>query len=147
MRELYRTDFYPAQTGALVIHCSDARYRPCFHRFVEERAKPGAWQLLALPGGPQTLALGASEAACRAGWQWLEFLIEKGKPPRVLLVAHSDCLWYLEGPCAESPSTCLERQIEDLRAVGRELRRRYPELHVELYYARQDNNQVVFAEV
>lgn len=147
MREVYRTEFNPAQTGALVVHCSDGRYRPAFQRFVEEYAKPGAWQLLALPGGPRTLAPGGSEAAYRTGWQWLEFLIEKGKPPRVLLVAHSDCLWYLEGPSAEPPSTCLARQIEDLRAVRQELLRRYPELKVELYYARQENGEVAVAEV
>lgn len=130
-----------------MVHCSDGRYRPAFQRFVEEYAKPGAWQLLALPGGPRSLAPGASENAYRTGWRWMEFLIEKGKPARVLLVAHSDCLWYLEGPSAEPSSTCLQRQIEDLRAVRQELLRRYPDLKVELYYARQENGQVVVAEV
>lgn len=143
MRELYRTVFEPqSQAQALVIHCSDSRFRPYFQRFLEQRSDLRSWFVLAVPGGPHVLCEDAGAGAMATGWDWVEFLITRGNPQRVLLVAHSDCLWYRQGPCAASPQDCRAKQESDLRAAAREILNRYPGLEVEMLYFNVVSNEL-----
>lgn len=147
MGAFYRTKLNTEPAQALAVHCCDARFVPAFLRFLTEGLALSSWQTLAVPGGPRLLAQGESAGAEDPGWSWFEFLVERGRPFSVLLIAHSDCLWYLHGPCSHSPEDCYNRQTEDLQVVRERIRRRFPELPVRVYYAQAEGSDVFFREL
>jgi hypothetical protein len=149
MSVVYRTRHTTAhQAEAFVVHCSDPRYQGHFHDFLTAHLGLHSYGLVAAPGGPQLLR--AAELLPKfawAGWRWTKFLMEIARPLRVILIGHDDCRWYTEGPLRLARGDPRERVIADLRTVREELRERYPNLGVELYFTRLDGENAVFEAV
>lgn len=127
----------------LVIRCSDHRFQAGFEEFLNNRLKLDSnYDLLAIPGGPQCLALASYLPKFGwAGWRWSRFLLEKHAPKRIVLIAHQDCGWYKHLPefisrMADIP----KRQQEDLRKARELLLREFPHLPVDLYHAGWDDD-------
>jgi len=125
-------------TDVLVVHCSDHRFQAGLHEFLNQGLNLGQnYDLLVLPGGPQCLTLVEYLPKFSwAGWRWLRFLVDNHELKRLILIAHQDCGWYKDLPLHlhASPEPRL-RQEEDLRRVQHALKRDFPSLSVELYYA------------
>ena len=98
MPAVFRSAFAPReQSGVLVIHCSDPRYQAPFNDFLRKHLRLDTYALLAVPGGPQFLT---ASTTCRsspgpggAGSSSSAIL----GPRRVILIAHDDCRWYMDG--------------------------------------------------
>jgi hypothetical protein len=136
------------ESGVLVFHCSDPRYQAGFHDFLRNELGLERYALVAVPGGPQFLTL--SEFLPKfawTGWRWVKFLGNLGNARRVVLIAHEDCRWYMEGLFGASPGNLREKQLKDLQHAAAGLRERFPNIAPELYYARMDDGKAVFEKV
>ena len=138
-------DTFEAESGIVVVHCSDPRYQPYCQEFLQKGLGVKHYSLIAVPGGAHFLTL--SEYLPKfswAGWRWTKFLFDLQKVTRVILIAHDDCRWYQDLRFGFRPRPMREHQIEDLQAVAREIRTRFAGVRPELYYAKMDAGQVTF---
>jgi hypothetical protein len=132
------------ESKPLVMHCSDPRYQPHFQEFLEKGLGLPHYALIAVPGGPHCLTL--SEHLPKfawAGWRWVKVMEQVAKPPRIILIAHDDCRWYLSVGFVSGATSLRERQIADMKTARTELLERFG-APVELYYARLDGEHAVF---
>jgi hypothetical protein len=68
--------------------------------------------------------------------------VENHEIGRLILIQHQDCTWYKSLPLhLHSSSEPRQRQEEDLRKLGQTLRKDFPQLRVELYFAAWDGNE------
>jgi hypothetical protein len=129
----------------LIVQCSEDRFQDAFRHFArflgiesDPLDGPGGAMLLArLPdGSPESL-----QAPKRA----LVEVLKRHSPRRVVLVAHSECLFYdviaawqddLEGVKA--------RQEADLREARDLIKSWYPNARVDTYYAMKRESQLAF---
>jgi hypothetical protein len=142
--------YYTSGRGAggeskpLVIHCSDPRYQPHFHEFLEAGLGLAHYALIAVPGGPQCLTLSDYlPKFAWAGWRWVKVMEQVAQPARIILIAHEDCRWYVSMGFATGTTGLRERQIADLRTARTALMERFG-TSVDLYYARLDGEHAVF---
>jgi hypothetical protein len=71
-----------------------------------------------------------------ASWRWFRYFVENHEIGRLILIQHQDCTWYKSLPLhLHSSSEPRQRQEEDLRKLGQTLRKDFPHLRVELYFA------------
>lgn len=138
-----------AATDVLVVHCSDHRFQAGLYEFLNQGLNLNEnYDLLVIPGGPQCLTLVEYLPKFSwASWKWFRFLVEAHSLRRMILIAHQDCGWYKELPrhLHASPEP-RQRQEEDLRRVQHALKKDFPELSVELYYAGWDPSDQVTIE-
>ncbi len=133
-------------SSVLVVACSSGSTLPYVREFLDKGLKlpDGAYNLLAVPGGPQFLAL--SEYLPKFGWvgqKWLGFAVDKLKVRRIILIAHQDCQWYADERFAAAllnrlghgERTTRERQIGDLKETVSSLRAALPMTAPEAYFA------------
>lgn len=147
MPEIYRTALpqAKAESGVVVVHCSDPRYQPHFQDFLRKGLGLERYGLIAVPGGPQFLTL--SEYLPKfswVGWRWVKFLMSLADPERVILIAHDDCRWYLDKRFWAQSSALRERQVTDLQQVRQRLAERFGRSRIELYYARLEDGKAAF---
>lgn len=127
---------------ALVIHCSDYRWRRAFTHFAEETLGIAEYDVVAVPGGPQFLAvLEYLPKLAWAGHRWTRFLVDAHNLSRVVLIAHEGCQWYqrMHGEHADIEP----RQRHDLEHASRRLAEMLP-VRVEAFFARHRDGKVVF---
>lgn len=145
--------YYTSALGAgseskpLVIHCSDPRFQPHFQEFLETGLGLTHYALIAVPGGAHCLTL--SDYLPKfgwAGWRWVKVMEQVAHPPRIILIAHEDCRWYLSMGFATSNTGLRDRLIADLNAARAGLTERFGTA-VELYYARLEGDHAVFENV
>jgi hypothetical protein len=136
-----------AEADVLVVHCSDARFQPHFQEWLRDGLGLERYALIAVPGGPHFLT--ASEYLPKfawVGWRWVKFLRNVIRPRRIILVAHDDCRWYLDGRFPHHEPVA-DRQLADLRHVRAVLNERFAPLTVETWFVRRDGEHVVFEPV
>ena len=139
--------FDPDRIGAAAVYCSDGRYGEQFDDFLHNALRLPRYDRVAVPGGPG--CLGGHVAAYRdedVFVDQVEFLVRAHDLRRLVLIAHQDCVYYLERlsvPAAEVPA----RQRADLgRAAARLLRIR-SSLAIEAYIAWKRSGLVQFEPV
>lgn len=150
MAEIYRSAEVrsTAEGAALVVHCSDPRFQPHFQDFCRRALTLDHYGLIAVPGGPQLLTLLTFLPKFSwAGWRWMKFMVDLTRAPRVVLILHDDCRWYMQSLFGGDPQTLRERMIADARRVQRELLERYGERSIEIYYARLEGNRAAFESI
>ena len=126
---------------ALVVHCGDHRFQAAFQEFLNrDLGLDGNYDLFVVPGGPQSLTLVEYLPKFSwASWRWFRFFVENHEIDRLILIQHEDCAWYKSLPVhLHTSSEPRERQEEDLRKVGKTLRKDFPQLKLELYFAAWD---------
>ena len=139
--------FDRARIGAAAIYCSDGRYGEQFDDFLHNALKLPRYDRLAVPGGPGCLA--GHFAAYRdedvlVGQ--IEFLIRAHDLGRLVLIAHEDCVFYLER-LSVPPAEVTKRQRADLGKAAARLWRIRPSLSVEAYLAWKRSGMVEFEPV
>jgi hypothetical protein len=125
-------------TEVLVVHCGDYRFQGAFYEFLNHALNLNEkYDLMVIPGGPQSLALlEYLPKFSWASWRWFRFLVEKHGIRRLILIQHQDCAWYKTMPLHLHTSPELrERQEQDLTRVTATLKKDFPGVTVELYYA------------
>jgi len=141
MTDLYRTKskLTHVEPEALVVCCSATRYQQHFEEFLVDGLNLENYSLIAIPGGVQVLTLADYlPKFAWAGWRWAKFLVDADSPPRIVLIGHEECRWYKHLRFWESKAPLQQRIVADLERARRSLSDRFPETHVELYYARTD---------
>jgi hypothetical protein len=130
--------------AALVIHCGDHRFQAAFSEFLnKDLGLGGNYDLIAVPGGPQSLTLAEYLPKFSwASWRWFRFFVENHEISRLILIQHQDCAWYKSLPLhLHSSSEPRQRQEEDLRRIGHALKKDFPQVRTELYFARWDDSE------
>jgi hypothetical protein len=137
--------FEDKSSNVLVVACSGYAFLPFVREFLDAHLKlpEGSYNLIAVPGGPQFLAV--SEYLPKFAWvgqKWMTFAIEKLQVRRIILVWHQECVWYgderfvpaLLHALGHGERTMKDRQLEDLRHVVATMRASVPVASVEAYY-------------
>lgn len=127
-------------TDALVLMCSDRRYREPAEEFLNRHLGLASYDLVAVPGGAYVIAFAdALPKQVKLGMRMLRFLARNHSPSRIVLIAHQDCGRYREGFASwlRRPGFSLEeKQLQDLAVATRDLREAFPGRRVEAYFAR-----------
>jgi hypothetical protein len=142
----------PETTDALVIGCSDRRYRRPMEHFLYKDLGLGNYDLIAVPGGVYMLSFAeVLPKQLKLGMQMVKYLMKAHLTPRIVLVAHRDCGRYREGfgSWLRRPGFSLEeKQKHDMQAVASGLSETFPGLPVDAFYASPgDGDTVVFSRV
>jgi hypothetical protein len=138
------------ETEVLVIHCGDYRFQGAFHEFLNRCLNLNEnYDLMVIPGGPLSLTLFEYLPKYSwASWKWFRFFVEKHRIRRLVLIQHQDCGWYQTMPLHLHDSPELrKRQEQDLERVAKTLKRDFPELTLELYYAGWDADDRITIDV
>lgn len=125
----------------LVVHCGDYRFQGAFYEFLNRNLNLNEnYDLIVIPGGPQSLSLVEYLPKFSwSSWKWFRFFVEKHGIRRLILIQHQDCAWYQTMPAHLHASSDLrERQEQDLGRITNALKKDFPDLSVELYYAGWD---------
>ncbi len=130
----------------LVVACSSHDTLPYIREFLERHLKlpEGGYNLLAVPGGPQFMAL--SEYLPKFAWagrKWLAFAVEKLNVRRIILVSHEGCSWYADErfvpvllhKFVHGDKSTKERQRDDLKEAVGSLHASLPAVSAEAYFA------------
>lgn len=128
-------------TDVLAIHCGDYRFQTAFREFLARTlALEGKYDLMVLPGGPLSLTLAEYLPKFSwSSWKWLRFFVEKHEIRRLILIQHQDCGFYKTMPHHLHTSTDpRQRQEQDLRRATAALKKDFPNLTIENYYASWD---------
>lgn len=122
---------------AIAVHCSDHRFQSSFREFLTHGLGLRAYALLAIPGGAHFIPLEQFlPKFAKAALQSLSFLVKRGKPEKIILVGHDDCLFFKERCQFFLIEGDLNRkQFANLRKARGLLRERFPDLPVEAYFA------------
>jgi hypothetical protein len=126
------------ETEVLVVHCGDYRFQGAFYEFLNQALNLHEnYDLMVIPGGPLSLALSKYLPKFSwASWKWFRFFVERHGIRRLILIQHQDCAWYRTMPLHLHASAELrERQEQDLDRITALLKRDFPDLMVERYYA------------
>lgn len=128
-------------TEVLVIHCGDYRFQGAFYEFLNRILNLNEnYDLIVIPGGPLSLTLFEYLPKYSwSSWKWFRFFVEKHGIRRVILIQHQDCAWYQTMPLhLHTHSELRKRQEQDLERITKTLKKDFPGLSVELYYAGWD---------
>jgi hypothetical protein len=105
------------------------------------------YSLIVIPGGVHALTV--TDHLPKFSWamsRWAKFLVDADKPPRLILIGHQDCRWYKALKFWETSAAQNQRIIADLHHSRTELTGRFPNIRVDLYYARLDPEEHVLFE-
>jgi hypothetical protein len=118
----------------IVFHCSDHRFRGSFQEFLTEGLKLQSYALVAIPGGAHIISMEqVLPKFAKVGMQSLSFLIKRGRPQRIVLIGHDDCLFFKEQMQFFFLEVELnQRQLTNLRKARNILTERYQRLVIEL---------------
>jgi hypothetical protein len=138
-----------SDTDVLVVHCGDYRFQGAFYEFLNHALNLNEnYDLMVIPGGPMSLTLVEYLPKFSwASWKWFRFLVERHGIRRLILIQHQDCAWYKTMPLYLHASAELRRrQEQDFRRIYTTLKRDFPELTVEFYYAGWDEGDRIKVE-
>ena len=122
----------PERIGAVVLYCSDGRWGEAFDEFCHNRLLIPRYDRWAVPGGPVCLLpRDFGGESCKVVWDQLRFLV---------------CAYYA-AQLGKGPGDCLRVQAEDLHAAAAALRRGFPGIGVDTYFAMRHGVILSFHEV
>ncbi len=146
----YRTRAFvgDAVPGALVIACSDSRFREATNEFLSQHLMLHSWESIAVPGGAYMLSFAeALPKQLKVGMRMVKGALKDRGSSRIVLIGHQDCARYLEGFSSylrRAGFSIEEKQKRDLRAVSKDLGESFSGTQVEAYFARIDSGVAVF---
>ena len=126
---IVRVPFRDVPARTLVVSCCDGRYIDAVEQLLADQGVPNH-DLISYPGGPAHLDPFRSYLEHQALSEALDFMVRAHRTERVVLIAHSDCAYYLSkhGTCEVS------RQERDLQVAARQVQSRHEGVVVDLYY-------------
>jgi hypothetical protein len=126
---------------ALILHCSDQRFQKPFNEFLTRGLGLESYGLIAIPGGghfiPMELFL---PAFAKAAFKSLSFMVKRGRPRRLILVGHDDCIFFKEQLQFFTRGTEFnQKQRANLLKARALIAEKYPNVSVEVYFAGADH--------
>lgn len=126
----------------LVIHCSDPKWRKTFEKFLEEELGLKHYALIAIPGSVSSVSVEmALPKRLKVLKDYMEFMVEHGKPPRLVIINHDGCRMYKKlERFFRHPAE--QQQMEDLAKAAGLFKRLFPALiDIQIYMARVDRTR------
>ena len=117
---------------ALLITCSDFRFKAAERRFIDAAGLAGDYDLIARPGAVRSLVLPRSAAARETMEEEIRLLWSLHKFRRILALNHLSCRAYDDIVTAVNER---ETHIDHLRRAGPVLEGRFSGVRAELYLA------------
>ena len=127
----------PEATDALVITCSDRRFRRPVEAFLSTGLGLHNYDIIAVPGGVYALVSSDSDED-GPGMTMMRFLVGHHTPKRAVLIAHEACARYATTYASEIGSL-EDRQVEDLRSAGARISEAFSTIEVSAYFGRVEN--------
>jgi hypothetical protein len=136
---------------ALVIACSDGRFREATNEFLDRYLMLRSWEVISVPGGAYMLSFAeALPKQLKVGMRMVKGVLKDRGPSRIILVGHEDCARYVEGFASRlrrGDFSLAEKQQRDLMAVSRELAETFNGTRVEAYFASLQAGSAVFTKL
>jgi len=137
----------PERIRALALYCSDGRWGEACDEFCQRHLQIPRYDRWAVPGGPAWLARQHDESGLGgAAREQLDFLVRAHQLEQIVLIAHFGCAYYGDW-LGRSPEECIDMQIQDIGAAAGALRRSYPAMRIEGYFAMRSGNSLSFHEL
>jgi Putative carbonic anhydrase len=137
--------------SAAIITCVDGRWYHHFQEFARVHLGAGTrTDYLAVPGGIEPMSLfDLVPKDFNFFRRRIEALVEAHGTRRIVAIAHQDCAWYKSRKIGRI-TDLREQQVSDLRRAAALLREWFPNVTVEIYFARlsgEDPQKVLFEAV
>lgn len=129
---------------ALVVFCSDPRYREAIVEFLGTKDIVRYDQAV-MPGGPAMIL--QDSFTFTSDRPRLKLLLDEHKITRVIGIAHLGCAYYRHRYEDVPPDEMLERQRADLVMFREEVLRLAPNVSVELYFAKGADGHAHFTPI
>lgn len=124
-------------TKALVLSCIDARVLEAQRYFLSLNNLGNQYDLTALAGASLALSGIPHQADAEAFWDQLELSYRLHHIQKVIIFDHQDCSVYadkIDPQLSEDPETEMKVHQQYLSLAYWQIRDRYPDLNIELYY-------------
>lgn len=153
-RKYYRLN-QEARTNpdAVVVHCSDPGFQEAFRLFLKEELGIEHYAPIVVPGSVSSVAPElVMPKHLKTLKDHIEFMIEHGKAPKLILINHEDCKMYSKLHKAVARVLKL-KQADDLVKAASLFKKLIPMLaHVNVYMARldeekKDENKIYFEKL
>ena len=142
-RKYYSLD-ESGKVDAVVIHCSDPKWRKIFEKFLEEELGLNHYALIAIPGSVSSVSVEmVLPKRLKVLKDYMEFMVEHGKPPRLVIINHDGCRMYKN---LERFFRCAidQQQTEDLAKAAGLFKKLFPSLvDIQIYMARIDRTRTI----
>lgn len=131
---------------ALVLSCIDFRFVDFEQDFLHKNQNlAGEYDLLTLAGASLALSDFSSDSVNQTFWEELELSVSLHKINKVIILDHQDCGAYaqeIDAKLSENPAKEIELHTKYLNQANRLIKKRYPDLQVELYFVQLDGQVV-----
>jgi carbonic anhydrase len=143
-----RAPLVDAPAEALVIACSDRRFRAATDEFLSRHLGLRSWESVAVPGGAYMLSFAeALPKQLKVGMRMVKAALGERGPGRIVLIGHQDCARYVEGFSSylkRAGFSIEEKQKRDLTSVAKDLAENFSGKRVEAHFARIESGSAVF---
>lgn len=136
------------QAKALVLSCIDFRFLTVERKFLGLKNLRNQYDLTALAGASLALAGFPHPSDAEAFWDQLDISVRLHQIKKVIIIDHQDCGAYasmIDPDLSKDPTGELQIHTDYLSRAYQSIRKRYPDLEVELYFATL--NQAEFSPI
>lgn len=130
--------------AALVVTCSDFRFKSAERSFLEQAGLTDDYDLIARPGAARSLVAPATEAAGDTLWAEMQLLRSLHKFDRVLLVNHITCGAYAG---ITTPSNERDVHADHLRRAAEAVEQQLDGAHAEPYLVETADGRIAVTPI
>ena len=126
------------QAKALVLSCIDFRFLTIEREFLGLKKMRNQYDLTALAGASLALAGFPHPSDAEAFWDQLDISVRLHQIKKVIVIDHQDCGAYatmIDANLSKDPTRELQIHTDYLSRAYQSIRKRYPDLQIELYFA------------
>jgi hypothetical protein len=134
-------DFKDAISGNAAIFCSDERFIGASLSFLKDVLNFESFDLIVTAGGPAFINVGTT-----ALMDNLRLLCEEHKLKKLILISHEDCKYYSRKYKNGDKVKITDCQLKDLAEAMNKLAVLFPEMKVESYFARINEDKIAFIQ-
>ena len=128
-------------SGNAAIFCSDERFIGASLSFLKDVLNFESFDLIVTAGGPAFINAGTT-----ALMDNLRLLCEEHKLKKLILISHEDCKYYCRKYKNEDKVKITDCQLKDLAEAMNKLAVLFPEMKVENYFARINEDKIAFIQ-
>jgi len=133
--------------GEYILQCTEDRFEKPFDElasFVGIHT-----EALLAPGGPMVLAWADYDVPeeLRSAHEVVRTFLRQYSPERVVLVSHSECVYYDGIASVIGDENVEDRQLRDLQSARQTIERWLPGTKVELYFGKKEGSRLIFSRI
>ena len=126
---------------ALLLTCIDYRFIDIEQNFLKQQNLTGKYDWLSLAGASLALTNFPSNADTQAFWEQLDLSVQLHQIERIIIIDHQDCGAYktkFSAQLSQDSVKELTTHRQYLQSAAKVIQDTYPNLKVELYFAKLD---------